>query len=564
MAFTPWQIGRIRSRLITYYFHKKYNVTVRSERRAKIQSKLGEPKADERIDIRGYNEDVVDHRDSFSWTDIAYDIIASDHTDLSFPEYPENDDGIELSEVDDDWPINNLQLQRFYYGLNKNATRDSRGHRFRALQIPPDSNLKAIYQFLKKEVHYLVDDDLVEPNNWPAPDENIMFEIGADHEELRKTQLPLLISRDYFSLVTNYDELQHSLLSIDTKYTYKPARIRYITRENFYILTNQHQSKDQTPHWTWYWGWMIFRTAEYSVIKLMRDRDFNSMSFAFIAFDFADDGEHISPFSLSRYMRVQSNDLDKNIFENLSKQHSMGIKAHRIFKRHTQINLTNLVRNYRFDIVNERRPAVLGYKDTPEGGEDETEIDKKSRSLVEELFSKIRKILPIGVRGKDMIKGTIPVEGKYYSNGLILWEGHVMTLPLNEVVEKGLLGNRLVETMDIGYPWHVAELIELGADPNYVTPDDNACPLHFIASNSSNGHLEEFTKAAFDNDIKLTFNVKTRTGQLPSDVAVNHCVDPDITEYLFKMEALEREGKETKPYVIPEIYRGPILEDLIP
>jgi hypothetical protein len=215
------------------------------------------------------------------------------------------------------------------------------------------------------------------------------------------------------------------------------------------------------------------------------------------------------------------------------------------------------VSNYRFDLDDIQRPAVLGYKDTPEGKYESVEPDEQSRSLVEELFSKIRNTLPFGRKRKRMATESTPKKEKYFGDHLIFHDkNEVMVLSLEEVIKQNRLGERLLDTMEFGYPWHIAELIELGADPNHTSPETNASALHFIASNSSGGHLAEFTKAVAACGKNLMFNVKTKQGDLPSNIAASDCVDPDMVEYFFKMEALEREGRSFTPYVLPEVNRG--------
>lgn len=586
MTFSDWEWSRIRARLITYYFHQEEDVATRSARRAAIRSKekIGEnsyddpaikpkslfflnsdlykkevrfdaikaakPKTNvasnksdpssEKTDKNVAQKKSID-RDSHGWIDVAYKILTSEHTSLTPPDNVNSNAALGKRGIDSDWEIKGESLRRYYDGDFKEPTKATGGLETRVIPKPPDTIMKAIYDFLWS-IGYISKDDLVEPTRWMLPDDAILAEMGVSQEELGGSKIPHLLSRDYISYSNGNAATSTALMSIYTKFAHTPCKVRYITEERFKLKQSNQETSSSGERWKWHWGWILFETMDSAVTKLIDENPYTTSTQCFWLSDFSQGKEGVIKIGMSEPNCFSLSTDDVRIVELLRLIPDNVRSSFRNFIISKLKFLTFIINSYRFKKSDRDDLTVLGYVESTENGDDNSASNEESKRLVEEFISEIQTQVP-----KEG-EGYVMSDEELYYEGIVFQEEpgqtHVMNMSLNEVVERSLLGERLMATVEFGFPWHISELIELGANPNFKQEHMKATPLHIIAANSANGHLREFTKAIKENGSMLTFNTLADDGRLPSQVAAELCVNQEITEYLFTMERLEREGRK--------------------
>ena len=530
--FTPWQVGRLRARLVAYYFLQQKKQQIAYDPKARnIGSNTINPRPESEVEFDRYYSSFY-----FSWKDLAYEIVKD------MPEFFELDDGHEelkkkdknkdeeedepdwtieekeKSKDDLDWPIRGDNLNKWFRG----EPRSYNGRAYRTFYTPVGKPkgvaLPAIYQFLKTKGH-VTDADFIELIDWPEPDH---IDIGDLLEKISPQKLSLF-SRDYRN--ASIEENIERFISIYSPRSDKLLKLR--------MCKNLTMSKglNLRGNCTWLWGWLTFDDEGTGFIHMEEASGSFPIKEKYVLKDYTIGNEPVIEKEAITEL-ILSPIYEEG--ENSTEQESL------VFSIYCEQKLTKILQNS--NIGSDTQSSNKFLLVSPEA---QKELETLDLTAAEGKKLITRAKLSNGDSGKYVMSSSkkySPVTEKLIKEAReefnTEWPPEVFE-EISTMTDPDMMAKRLhYSILYFKPPEVIPELIAQGVDVNQKYPEIGMTALHFAAGFNDRLSIKELIKSD-----KLDYLVQNAWGELPSTIAFERSINPAIGRFLIKKEMQQAEAE---------------------
>ncbi len=547
ISFSAWQIGRIRARLISYYY-------VQQARRKKAQeikqqeNKEYSYRRDQDDDPLPLETQSAHEQEGISWKSLAQEIVFLDDERYAtnIADYIDWDkyDGHDDLHNDNGLPIRGENLRKFYRGESKPKdgfkiwiTPAPEGNlNVEGKRVPPNAPqgiaLPAIYAFLRSK-GFLQDSDMIEPDFWPKSIDPAFI----PEPQFTNQKLPFFFCNDYktdsdkenefrwyghfytkesnapiqcrFVEIRPKDSLSSAPTPDNTEYYWGYL---YLIDENFGVMVNSVHGKPEDQEK----GWLLVRSN-------IASKEVQKMTFVHQnVYDFLS----LSPTGKIEY-------LEKLRAKNENAKEGHVTDLHITFDP----DLTPILLDYNIMVGRRRRGQFLFSTSSQEDSEKPEIISRE----VEEVLSGVQSSKKIERSGNIMKLSEITGKPEALLNDV----DPVGALDINEITDPELLGRRLLFSCSYGESEDVPILLAKGVDVNYVGKENNVTALALIMASNRYYHLKEIIKADQIEGIpNLDYLEDGGYGFLNSQAAIEQeYINPAMLRFVIKKEMQQAEER---------------------